>query len=158
MTRKIMVLMKRKDQVEDFFPYIENVARSGMKVVFMIPYPVDGLRGSTTELGHKAIAEGKSLASYYVWDTNLQKAKDRISAALKVLLAKGIEVGVGLYGGSMRSAVRDYAAKSDVHLIMTRAGIGDWIARLFDGTTSVFKWFRRPSFSPVLMINPRTLV
>jgi hypothetical protein len=46
----------------------------------------------------------------------------------------------------------------DVHLIMTRAGIGDWIARLFEGTLSVFKWFRCPSLSPVMLINSRTPV
>lgn len=154
MNRKILVPMKRQDRVEDFIPYIENVARPGMKVVFMVPYPVDALDWSTEEFGHKAIVEGKTLAGYYTWDANLKKAKDRISAALKILPAKGIEVGVDLYAGSTRSAVRDYAAKGDVHLIVTRAGIGDWIGRLLDATMSVFK---RPSFSPVLLINPRTL-
>jgi hypothetical protein len=47
--------------------------------------------------------------------------------------------------------------RGDVDLVMTRAGIGEWIARLFDGASSVFKWFKRPSFSPVMLINPRTL-
>lgn len=158
MNKKILVPMKRNDRVEDLFPYVENVARPGMKVVFVMPYPVDGLRWSTEEFGHKAIVEGKRLASYYTWDANLKKAKDRVSAASNGLPAKGIEVGVDLYAGTRRSVVRDHAAKGDVHLIVTRAGIGDWIARLFDGTSSIFKWFKRPSLSPVLLINPRTLV
>ena len=158
MNKKILVPMKRNDRVEDLFPYVENVARPGMKVVFVMPYPVDGLRWSTEEFGHKAIVEGKRLASYYTWDANLKKAKDRVSAASNGLSVKGIDVGVELYAGNMRNVVRDHAAKGDVHLIVTRAGIGDWIARLFDGTSSVFKWFKRPSLSPVLLINPRTLV
>jgi hypothetical protein len=157
MNKEVLVRMKRNDRVEDFIPYVENVARPGMKVVFMIPYPVDGLRCSTEELGHKAIVEGKSLANYYTWDANLRTAKDRISTAFKVLPTKGIEVGVDLYAGSMRSVIRNHAAKGNVHLIVTRAGIADWIARLFDGAISVFKWFKRSSFSPVLLINPRML-
>jgi hypothetical protein len=158
MAKQILVPMKRDDRVEDFIPYVENVARPGMKVVFMVPYPVEGLCWTTEQFGRNAIKEAKRLASYYTWDANLRKAKDRISAALKVLPVNGIEVAVDLYTGSMRSAVHDYAAKGDVHLIVTRAGIGDWIARLFDGTNSVFKWFKRPSFSPVMLINPRALV
>ena len=62
--------MKRNDQAEDFIPYVENVARRGMKVVFLIPYPVAGLRWSTKELGQKAIMEGQRLARYYTWDAN----------------------------------------------------------------------------------------
>jgi hypothetical protein len=157
MNKKILVPMKRDDRVEDFIPYVENVARPGMKVVFAVPYPVDGLRWSTAESGLKAIEDGMRLARYYTWDTNLKKAEDCISSALEVLPAKGIDVGVDLYAGSMSRAVQDYAVRGDVDLVMTRAGIGEWIARLFDGASSVFKWFKRPSFSPVMLINPRTL-
>jgi hypothetical protein len=63
-----------------------------------------------------------------------------------------------VYAGSLKKAARSHMLNGDVHLIITRAGIGDWIARLFDGSSSVFNWFKRPRFSPVLLINPRTLV
>jgi hypothetical protein len=158
MNKKVLVPMKRNDRVDGFVPYVESVARPGMQVVFMVPYPVEGLCWSTEEFGRNAIAEAKRLATYCTWDANLRKAKDRISAALKVLPVNGIEVAVDLYTGSMRSAVHGYAAKGDIHLIVTRAGIGDWISRLFDGTNSVFKWFKRPSFSTVMLINPRAIV
>ena len=80
------------------------------------------------------------------------------SANVQRLRAKGIETAVDVYAGSPKKAMQSHTLNGDVHLIMTRAGIGDWIARIFDGTTSVFKWFKRPSFSPVMLINPRTLV
>jgi len=75
-----------------------------------------------------------------------------------VLRTKGVEADIDVYAGSLKKAIRSHTLNGDVHLIMTRVGIGDWIARLFDGTNSVFKLFKRPSFSPVLLINPRTLV
>jgi len=154
MNKKILVPMKRNDRAEDLIPYVEKVARPGMKVVFMVPYPVDGFRWSHEEFGRKAIQEARILASYYTWDTNLQKAKDRISPALKSLASKGIEVAVDLYAGSMRSAVRDYAAKGDVHLIVTRAGIGQRIVGFLNGSNSLFDLFKRPALSPVLLIHP----
>jgi hypothetical protein len=76
----------------------------------------------------------------------------------EALYAKGVEATVDLYAGSLKNAVRSHTINGDVHLIMTGAGIGDWIARLFDGIGSVFDGFKRTSFSPVMLINPRTLV
>ena len=154
MNKKILVPMKRNDRAEDLIPYVEKVARADMKVVFMVPYPVDGFRWSHEEYGRKAIEEAKRLVSYYTWDTNLQKAKDRISPALKDLPSKGIEVAVDLYAGSMRRAVRDYAAKGNVHLIVTRAGIGQRIAGFLNGSNSLLDLFKRPALSPVLLIHP----
>jgi hypothetical protein len=158
MNKNILVPMKQNDRVEEFIPYIENVARAGMKVVFMVPYPVDGIAWPTEEFGHKAITEGKRLASYYTWDTALQKARDRISVALKALSPKGIEVAVDLYAGSMRSAVEDYTAKGGVHLILARSPMDNWIGRLLTGTMSAFRSLKRSSVSPVMLINPRLVV
>ena len=157
MKKLILVPLKRNDRAEDLLPYVDEVARPGMKAVFMMPYPVDGFRWSHEEIGRKAIEEGKRLANYYTWDTNLRKARELIAPALKALSAKDIEVAVDLYAGSMRRAVRDYAVKGGVHLIVTRARVGNWIERLLDAAPSACRSLIRPSFSPVMLINPRTL-
>ena len=73
-----------------------------------------------------------------------------LPSAREVLRTKGVEADIDVYAGSLKKAIRSHTLNGDVHLIMTRVGIGDWIARLFDGTNSVFKLFKRPSFSPVL--------
>jgi hypothetical protein len=112
MNNKILVPLGRYDRTEEMIPYVEKIARPGMKVIFMVPYQVDGIRWSTEESGLKAIEDGMRLAGYYAWDTNLEKAKGRISPALDVLRAKGIEVGVDLYAGNMRTALEDCAAKA----------------------------------------------
>jgi hypothetical protein len=44
MKKLILVTLKRNDRAEDLLPFVEEVARSGMKAVFMVPYPVGGLR------------------------------------------------------------------------------------------------------------------
>ena len=157
MKKLILVPLKRNDRAEDLLPYVEEVARPGMKAVFMVPYPVDGFRWSHEEIGRKAIEEGKRLANYYTWDTNLRKASELIASVVEALSAKDIEVAVDLYAGSMRRAVRDYAVKGDVHLIVTRASVGNWLERLLDAVASAFRSLMRPSFAPVMLINPRTL-
>src|SRR5262245_61239427 len=158
MNKKILVPLGQYDRGEEMIPYIEKVARPGMKVVFLLRYLVYGIRFHKEEYGMRAALEAKNLVNYYSWEGNLEKAKQQVAPACEALLARGIETAVDVYAGSLKKAVRTYTLNGDVHLIMTRPGIGDWIARLFGGTNSVFKWFKRPSFSPVVLINPRTLV
>jgi hypothetical protein len=157
MNKKILVPLGKYDRSEEMIPYIENVARPGMLVVFLVRYPVDGFIWAKEEYGMRAALEAKELVNYYSWEGNLENARKQLAPVCEALRAKGIEVAVDVYAGSLKKAARSHMLNDDVHLIMTRAGIGDWIARLFDGTTSVFKWFKRPTFSPVLLINPRTL-
>jgi hypothetical protein len=157
MTKKILVPLGRYDRSEEMIPYIENVARPGMKVVFLLRYRLDGIRLHKEEYGMKAALEAKNSVNYYSWEGNLENAKKRVAPACEALRAKGIEADIDVYAGSLKKAMRSHTLNGDVYLIMTRARIGDWIARLFDGTKSIFKWFKRPSFSPVMLINPRTL-
>ena len=156
MNKKILVPLGQYDRSEEMIPYIEKVVRPGMKVVFLMRYPVDGIGLRKEEYGMRAALEAKNLVNYYSWEGNLEKAKQQVAPACEALQARGIETAVDVYAGRLKKAVRTYTLDGDVHLIMTRAGIGDWIARLFDGTTSVFKWLKRPSLSPVLLIKPRT--
>ena len=154
MKKLILVQMKRDDRAEDLLPYVEELARPGMKVVFLLPYPVDGFRYSTEEFGIKTIEEGKRLVNYYKWDANQKKANDRIAPAAKALSAKGIEVVADIHAGRMANAVRDYAAEGDVHLIVTRANIAQRFAGRFGGGDSLLGLFKRPSISLVLLIHP----
>ena len=158
MNKKILVPLGQYDRSEEMIPYIEKVVRPGMKVVFLMRYPVDGIGLRKEEYGMRAALEAKNLVNYYSWEGNLEKAKQQVAPACEALRARGIEAAVDVYAGNLKKAVRSHMLDGDVHLIMTRAGIGGWVARLFNGTISIFNWFKRPSVSPVMLINPRTLV
>ena len=158
MNKKMLVPLARNDRTEEMIPYIEKVARPGMNVVFLVRYPVDGFIWAKEEYGMKAALQARELVNYYSWENNLENAKRKLSRVCEALRTLGVEATVDVYAGSLKKAVRTHTINGDVHLIMTRAGIGDWIARLFDGTGSVFDWFKPTSFSPMVLINPRTLV
>jgi hypothetical protein len=154
MNKKILVPLGRYDSSEEMIPYIEKVARPGTKVVLLMRYPVDGFVWAKEEYGIRAALKAKQLVNHYSWEGSLQNAQKQVAPACEALCARGIEAAVDVYAGSLKKAVRSHMLSGDVHLIMTRAGIGEWISRLFDGTTSIFRWFKRPSFSPVMLINP----
>jgi hypothetical protein len=154
MNKKILVPLGQHDRTEEMIPYIEKVARPGMEVIFLVRYPVDGIRWPQEEYGIRAALEIKELVRYYSWAGNLETAKTRVAPACKTLRAKGVEANVEVYAGSLKKAVRSHAANGDVHLIITRAGLGQRIAGLLDGSNSLFDLFKRPALSPVVLIHP----
>jgi hypothetical protein len=157
MNKKILVPLGQYDRSDEMIPYVENVARAGMKVVFLVRYPVDGFIWAKEEYGMKAALEARKLVTHYSWEENLGRAEKEVAPACESLRAKGIEATVDLYAGSLKKAVRSHTSNGDVHLIMTCAAMDNWIGRLLDGAMSIFRSFKRPSFSPVLLINPRIL-
>jgi hypothetical protein len=156
MNKKILVRLGRYDRTGEMIPYVEKVARPGMKVVFLVRYPLGGINWPTKESDTETASEIRELLDHYSWQANLKRAKAKITPAIEALERKGIEVAVDVYAGRLKKAVRNHTRNGNVYLIMTRAGMGDWFARLLDGTSSVLNTFKRAS-SPVLLINPHTL-
>jgi len=158
MSKEILVAMKSQDRVEDIIPCLERVAHPGTKVTFLLRYPVDGfIRANEVKLFSRSLEEAKRLTKHYSWDENIKRGEKKVSPAVEALQRKGAEAAVDVYAGSLKKAVSMRTPKGDVHLIVMRAGIGQWIASFFNGTNSVFKLFKRPSFSPVLLIQPRSV-
>jgi hypothetical protein len=156
MSKEILVAVKTQDRIEDIIPCLERVVQPGTKVTFLVRYPVDGYAWPKHDPGTIAGAlEAKKLADYYSWEVNVQRAERKVAPAFEVLSRKGAAVAVDVYAGSLKRAISNHAVKGDVHSIMTRAGIGHWITSFFNGTNSVLRFFKRPSFSPVLLIQPR---
>lgn len=134
------------------------MARPGRTVVFLVRYPVDGFIWAKEEYGVRAALKAKQLVNYYSWEGNVEKPKRRITPACAALRARGIDAAVDVYAGSLKTAIRSHARKDNVHLIITKAGIGNWITRFLDGAASIFRLFKRLTFSPVMVINSRALV
>jgi nucleotide-binding universal stress UspA family protein len=154
MNKKILVPLGQNDRTEELIPYIEKVARPGMKVIFLMRYPLGGIKWPTKEPDTETASEINEMLDYYSWEANLKQAKAEVVPAVKALERKGIEVTVDVYAGSLKKAVRSHAVNGDVHLIMTRAGIAQRIAGFFNGSTSLFDLFKRPARTPVLLIHP----
>lgn len=153
MNKKILVPLGQYDRTEEMIPYVEKVARSGMKVVFLVRYPM-GIQWAIKEPDTETASEVTDLLDYYSWEANLKRAKAEVAPAVKALGRKGIEAAVDVYAGSLKKAVRSHTASGDVHLIMKRAGIGQRIAGFLDGSSSLFELFKRPTVSTVLLIHP----
>src|SRR5262249_21138997 len=85
MSKKLLVPLGRHDRSEEMIPYIESVARPGMKVVFFVRYPVDGFIWGKEEYGMRAALEAEKLVKYYSWEGNVEKAKQQVTPAYEAL-------------------------------------------------------------------------
>jgi hypothetical protein len=157
MSKKILVPLAQDDRAEEMIPCVERVARPGMSVVFLVRYPAAGFIWTKEEYGMRAALQAKELVNYYSWENNFENAKRKLSPICEALRAIGVEATVEVYAGSLKKALRSHMVNGDVHLILTRARLGDRVAALVDGTTSFSKLFKRPKFSPVLLTQVRTL-
>jgi hypothetical protein len=159
MAGQILVPLKRHDRIEEIIPYLEKLAKPGMRVVFLFRYPVDSwlyLRDHwvTTESSREAMLAGKKVIDHYSWDVQRGLAEQKISLARKALQERGIEVAIEIYTGSWRRLMDDYKANGDVHFIMMHAASGHLMIRLLRRMMLPFGLFKPPSFPPVVLLHP----
>ncbi len=158
MAKQILVPISRNDRVKEMIPYVERVAQPGMKVVFLVRYPVGGfdeyIRAgmATGETGIPNPEKVRKIGERYFMDSQHQMARQKVFPACDALQEKGAEVTVDVYTGSLNDAVQSYTDNGDVHLLMAHAGIGHLISRFFNATISVLRSVKRPSSSPTLSI------
>jgi hypothetical protein len=121
MNKKILLPLGRYDRSEAMIPFIEKVVRPGMKVIFLMPYPVDEFTWAKEEYGVRAALAAKKLVRHYSWEGNLERAREKVAPACEALRARGIEASVEVYAGCLKKAVRSHVSTGDVHLVVTRS-------------------------------------
>lgn len=162
MADEILVPLKRHDRLEEIIPYIEKIARPGMRILFLVNYPVDGFDWlsryvTTMETGIRRPAV-RQMVERYTWEEQSRIAKRKVLPACKTLREKGAEIDVEVYAGSLRKIMRLRTLRGNVHLIVMRAGIGLRLSKFLGGTIPLFGLFSRPGFPPMLVLHPGTLL
>jgi hypothetical protein len=154
MEKKVLVPLGRYDGSEEMIPYLQKFVRPGIKVVFLMRYPMGGVRPQKEAYGLRAALKAKDLARDYSWEANVAAATAEIAPACEALRVQGAEVIVELYGGSLKKKIRSYTVAGDVHLILTRAGAWQRIFALLNGQSSFVDLLSRRMGRPVLLIEP----
>lgn len=169
---QILVALKSEDRLSQMIPHVEKIAQPGMKVVFLIrfspqaapkmPHKSLGLRcledpRSEWELEKPRFA-GENITGTQSMEEQRLSAEHKVFLALEALLKRGIEITVDVYMGSLKRIVKGYTCKGDVHLIVMRASKKRRMMEFVQKAFTMFGLFRRPTFSPVLVLNPTQAV
>lgn len=159
MLGQILVALKERDRIQEIIPILEKIAKPGMKVTFLVPYPVDlraWLRDHwiVTESSRKAMLEGKRIMAKYSWEEQKRLAEQKISLAREALSTMGVEVAL-VIKGCLRRATREYVLNGDLQFILISALNGQATMGLMHLTTLLARRIKRPIFSSFLLYHPR---
>ena len=67
MAKRIVIPLKRNSLIEEILPGLGKIAQPGMRVVFLIPYPVESWSYRTTESPTKAMLAGREISHRSSW-------------------------------------------------------------------------------------------
>jgi hypothetical protein len=173
MAEQILVALRNHDRLSRMVPYIEEIASPGMKVILLIPFDLrtasDAFRTESVAL--KRLNQERTLGQIdgatdttanikgaHIVEEEDRRAEHKVFLALERLLKKGIDISVNVYTGSLRSAVKSYTARGNVHVIMRRAGRALMMLQFFCRSVPNFVLLKRPSLSPIRMLRANQTV
>lgn len=142
MTRQILVPVSGSDRIEQFIPYLDEVAQPDMKVVFFVRYPVNGFvewladHWITVNSSVGAMLRGKQLEDKYGWEAQKRLAEAKMLPVLQVLQRRGIETVVELYSGDLKKIIEGYIRQAGIHLIIRSEDSGNPLKRFVHRTMS----------------------
>jgi nucleotide-binding universal stress UspA family protein len=162
MAGKILVALNRLERAEEITPYLENLARSGTKVIFLFRYPIEFgpyLRDywMESESAKKIMLAGRKLIDSYSWEAQKARAEEKIAATCKVLREKEIVFEAELYTGSLKTRLREHTRAGNVEWIIMPARASLWLARLMAGGAALFGWFRWDRSFPIMLLSPKCI-
>lgn len=124
---QILVPIKGRDHIEEFLPYLEDMARPDTKIVFLVHLDVDRFSELTGQL--LTIQSGKpgdfSSASVAPHDRGEPQSNltQRLEHASRELRDHGVQIEVKFYSGRLRPLLRQYNEVEAKSLVIMRPAI-----------------------------------
>jgi hypothetical protein len=157
-SEEIVIPLKRCDQINDVMPYLKNIARPGMKVVFLV-------RGSTDrwpwmeahltamQTGNLTAFQVCELTSRYNVERETRLAEESLALTTKMLCARGISTEVKIYASSLRKALRRLAESETSRLVLLPTSHSFSPVRISRAIFSALGLSKRRDVSPVLLVR-----
>ena len=138
MESQILVPFNSHVRVRDIISVIEKAAKPGMRVVFLVRYPVDPWEWFrdhwvTTESRRDAVLAGRKVMERYSLEGQRALAEEMVAPWRYVLQKMGVKATVDVYTGSLSSVVENYSRRHGISLLPRARN-----------NLSVIGFFRRP--------------
>src|SRR5262245_60323779 len=123
MAGQILVPFNSHLRVKDIISVIKEAAKPGMRVVFLIRYPVDPWKWFqdhwvTTESSRDAMLAGRKIIEKYSRDGQMALAEEMVAPWRHALQKIGVKATVDVYTGSLSSVVENYSRGDGISLVM----------------------------------------
>src|SRR5215510_13960337 len=123
MAVQLLVPFNSHLQFEDIISVIEQAAKPGMRIVFLIRYPVDPWEWFrdhwiTTESSRDAMLAGRKITERYSQEGQRALGEEMVAPWRHALQKTGVTVAVDVYTGSLSSVVESYRRGDGISLAM----------------------------------------
>ena len=113
MSGQILVPFNSHVRLKDMISVIEKDAKAGMRIVFLVRYPVDPWEWFrdhwvTTESSRNAMLAGVKVTEKYSWEGQTALAEEMVAPWRHVLQKLGVKASVAVYTGSLARVVETY--------------------------------------------------
>ena len=157
MAGQILIPFNSHLRIKETVSVIEEAAKPGMRVVFLVRYPVGPWawfrdHWVTTESARDAMLAGRKVMERYSWEGQRALAEEMVAPWRYVLQKIGVKATVDVYTGSLSSVVENYSRGDEISLVM-RAQNDLPIMGFLHRPIAFFGLFKRASFRPVLSLR-----
>jgi len=123
MSGQVLVPFNSHVRVKDIVSVIEKDAKPGMRVVFLVRYPIDPWEWFrdhwvTTESSRNAMLAGRKVMEKYSLEGQRALAEEMVAPWRYVLQKMGVKATVAVYTGSLSSVVETYSRGDEISLVI----------------------------------------
>jgi len=122
MESQILVPFNSHVRIRDIISVIEKAAKPGMRIVFLVRYPIDiseWLRDHwvTTESSRDAMLTGRKIMDRYSLEGQRALAEEMLAPWRHALQKMEVKATVDVYTGSLSSVVENYSRRQRISLL-----------------------------------------
>jgi len=123
MEGQILVPFNSQTRVSEIIPVIEKAAKSGMRIIFLVRYPMnrwEWLRDHwvTTESSRGATLAGREIMDKYSIEGQRVLAEKIVAPWRQALEKIGVKATVDVYTGSLSSVLENYGRRDGISLLI----------------------------------------
>jgi hypothetical protein len=157
MESHILVPLRSSDQIRQVMPYLYEIARPRMKLLFL----VQSRSKEIHEVMNQLLSLHTGIDSVRLpWgnqhDIAQQRAslfKEKVFATCAPLAKRGVEIRVTVYRGSLRRVLREHVRRENVQLVIMCPASRRWALALLQRIGPLSRAFNFRSLPPVLLLH-----
>jgi len=121
MSHQLLVPIKSRDRIEDLLPYLEDIARPEMTIVFLVHLGVNRFAQLTAQL----LEVQSGLPANFSTDTSVAQSNltHRIEHIGRELRNRGVRIKVKFYSGRLLPILRQHSIRDGRKLVIMRPGM-----------------------------------
>ena len=151
MNHQVLVPITSHDDIEEVLPYLEDIARPDMKIVFLVHFGATGFR----KLAGQLLEIQSGMPAKFSGDSGVPQSRlaYRIERASGMLHDLGVQVEVKFYSGRLQPILRQCIEGSVNQPVIMRPGVNSarrWVQHLF----AALRLTNPSAAAPVVLSHP----